>query len=1122
MVATQLVDACAGALVVVSEHAPTGWGRAVRDELARRARNVDNRLLLVVLTDDGAAQLPVAEVVPAKEKGSTSAVELDIELAALGVDDVQRWWSAMVQQDDFVRQDRFSDLANLDRWWESTRRCAPDLGSNPSLSDEAAQLLDFAVHAHQALSPAQRDALLGTASSLAGNELVDAAVATITPNGYLVADDDILARPLTPMAKRQLAQALSNTAEGYRGDSWSLMRAAELHASLGEVQLAEAKAFEALNALGDAVAREDLWRRWDGILQRMTEDAATQTADVDQASSGGAPHLERFIRATEQALSLGDGDRADRLARRAMSIAGDDFEVLLLHGRASHAQGDATTAALSLTRAIAKAGDEGERAQACALMAQVRYTAGDVAQASRYANEAIKNATDAETRLDGRNVIGKLLLAKEAWAEAEQHFASDAYDSNRAGNRQYELRARLNRAISLLYLGRREQAREMLQQVAADAERYAVPRALGFALSNLATVAILEHQYEHALGLSERAIEMCRRFEPRSGLVLPVTILVELRLRLGLVDEAEHGLRFGIQTCGPSLPLSLYAHFAKVNASIQLLRGSTSAAAREIATAISGATCAADLPLLAQCHRVAAEIALYDGDVARARTALDAAGALRHTLFGNAELAVLEAECARQAGEPYKVLSREALVLAQQAADTESLRNAHLLLFHAYRGDGDDASAQSHLRAAVGERDKVAHSLSPSLRQQYLRRRTFDEIRELELSTAFDAPETERSVRVPKRPVGGQARAGESGGRKLAGDSPPIRALRGTIKRIAATDATVLISGPTGSGKELVAEAVHRASAHADGPLVKVNCAALVETLLLSELFGHEKGAFTGASTRRRGRFEVAEGGTLFLDEIGDISPRTQVALLRVLQDGTFERVGGCSQLRANVRIVCATHRDLPAMVERGEFRQDLYYRLCGVVLEVPSLQERISDLPLLVTALLGGHGTSVGSQNKNITLSRSARHGLARHNWPGNVRELENALRVATLFAADSEIELADFTDNVESLRYLASETSPASQIEPARPSGSQPADAHDSLPPPSSSTDLVYAEIRTGTKLADMKRKLEQECIARALVESGGNITRAAALLGMKRPRLSQLVKQYKLASVLEDIKS
>jgi sigma-54 specific flagellar transcriptional regulator A len=303
----------------------------------------------------------------------------------------------------------------------------------------------------------------------------------------------------------------------------------------------------------------------------------------------------------------------------------------------------------------------------------------------------------------------------------------------------------------------------------------------------------------------------------------------------------------------------------------------------------------------------------------------------------------------------------------------------------------------------------------------------------------------------------------------------------------------------------------------------------------LSELFGHEKGAFTGASARRRGRFEMAEGGTLFLDEIGDISPRTQVALLRVLQERTFERVGGTTPLRANVRVICATHRDLRAMVERGEFREDLYYRLRGITLEVPALRARIGDLPKIAEHLLGRIALERNEQKKR--LATDAIELLCRHRWPGNIRELENVLRAVSLFAEGGVITAADIIDNVDDLRAVARNversTGPLSQA-PLRPSllppppstatsiAASPAfetdddDVSEMLPEDeANATAVAYAQVRQGAvSLSDMKRQIERDCIARALTETKGNITRAAAILGMKRPRLSQLVKQYGLS--------
>jgi sigma-54 specific flagellar transcriptional regulator A len=328
----------------------------------------------------------------------------------------------------------------------------------------------------------------------------------------------------------------------------------------------------------------------------------------------------------------------------------------------------------------------------------------------------------------------------------------------------------------------------------------------------------------------------------------------------------------------------------------------------------------------------------------------------------------------------------------------------------------------------------------------------------------------------------------------MVGGSRAMRALRTSISKVGPSEATVLIVGESGTGKELVADAIHAASTRACGPIVKVNCAALVETLLLSELFGHEKGAFTGAVGRKRGHFEQAHSGTIFLDEIGDISPKTQVALLRVLQEHTFERVGGHTTVEVDVRVICATHRDLRRMVEQGSFREDLYYRLCGVSLAVPSLRERLDDLPELCANLLRRVASEQGHAPKR--LASEALSALGRHGWPGNVRELENALRAASLFAESDSIGLRDLCDNVEALRYLG-DTPSVPPVSYTRVAGSP--------------SEVVYAQVRDGTSLPDLKRALERECIERALAEADGNITKAAALLGMKRPRLSQLVNQY-----------
>jgi two-component system NtrC family response regulator len=241
----------------------------------------------------------------------------------------------------------------------------------------------------------------------------------------------------------------------------------------------------------------------------------------------------------------------------------------------------------------------------------------------------------------------------------------------------------------------------------------------------------------------------------------------------------------------------------------------------------------------------------------------------------------------------------------------------------------------------------------------------------------------------------------------IIGDSGGMQEVLSLVRRVAASDATVLVRGESGTGKELIAKAIHHASGRAAGPLVRVNCAALPEALLESELFGHERGAFTGAVATRKGRFELAEGGTLFLDEIGDLPAHLQVKLLRVLQEREFERVGSSQPIPVDVRVLAATHRDLEARMRAGEFRDDLYYRINVVTITLPPLRERREDIPLLIDHFLA---TFAGKNGKPIRgLSREARDALLRYDYPGNVRELENLVERAVVLTRDDVIGLAD-----------------------------------------------------------------------------------------------------------------
>jgi transcriptional regulator with GAF, ATPase, and Fis domain len=242
-------------------------------------------------------------------------------------------------------------------------------------------------------------------------------------------------------------------------------------------------------------------------------------------------------------------------------------------------------------------------------------------------------------------------------------------------------------------------------------------------------------------------------------------------------------------------------------------------------------------------------------------------------------------------------------------------------------------------------------------------------------------------------------------GDEIVGKSPALREVLFQVGQVARTDSTVLLLGETGVGKELIARAIHSRSNRVDQPLITVNCAALPPSLIESELFGHERGAFTGAVSRKIGRFEVADGGTILLDEIGDLAPEIQVKLLRVLQAGSFERLGSSETRTVDVRVIAATNRDLDAMVERGEFRDDLYYRLGVFPIHVPPLRERREDIPLLVWYFVSVLQTRLGKAINTIT--PETMDALTAYDWPGNVRELQNVVERAMILSRSERLEL-------------------------------------------------------------------------------------------------------------------
>jgi two-component system response regulator HydG len=295
------------------------------------------------------------------------------------------------------------------------------------------------------------------------------------------------------------------------------------------------------------------------------------------------------------------------------------------------------------------------------------------------------------------------------------------------------------------------------------------------------------------------------------------------------------------------------------------------------------------------------------------------------------------------------------------------------------------------------------------------------------------------------------------------------------VKRAAGSDSTVFIFGESGTGKELVARALHKASPRASGPFVKVNCSALAESLLESELFGHEKGAFTGAHQRRMGRFELADGGTIFLDEIGDISPAIQLKFLRVLQEREFERVGGEKTLTTDVRVVTATNKDLRAAVDEGQFREDLFYRLHIIPIELPPLRDRPGDVIPLVNHFVEKLQKRTRSRAHGVEESVLKR--LQSYSWPGNVRELENVIEHALVFAERAIITVADLPPMIGGS---------------AAPSG----------------FDLAAVEAQS---LPDVLEELERDLICAAFEKAEGVKTETARILGIKPSALYYKLEKY-----------
>jgi DNA-binding NtrC family response regulator len=319
---------------------------------------------------------------------------------------------------------------------------------------------------------------------------------------------------------------------------------------------------------------------------------------------------------------------------------------------------------------------------------------------------------------------------------------------------------------------------------------------------------------------------------------------------------------------------------------------------------------------------------------------------------------------------------------------------------------------------------------------------------------------------------------------QIIGTSEPMQEIFEIVDRVADTPSTVLITGESGTGKELIARALHENSGRKNAPYIRVNCAAIPPTLIESELFGHEKGAYTGAETAKPGRFELAHGGTLFLDEIGEISLEMQVKLLRAVQEGEFERIGGIVTTEVDVRLITATNQDLRKRIEEGLFRDDLFYRLNVVHVHLPPLRERPDDIPLLVDHFLDKFNVRLGKEVK--TLDKDTLAALTAYEWPGNIRELENVIERCVLFCDGDILKLEGLPAEVTKIKHSRIEDRP-----------------------------LFRADLESGLKdqVKAATANLERQLINKALEQTGRNVTRTARLLKISRKSLQTKMKDFKL---------
>ncbi|MDP3277042.1 MAG: sigma 54-interacting transcriptional regulator [Deltaproteobacteria bacterium] len=805
--------------------------------------------------------------------------------------------------------------------------------------------------------------------------------------------------------------------------------------------------------------------------------------------------------AVETARAAGRPSDAQRVVEMARNAAPENATLAKLEAELSLAVGalDACEAALKQARLLDDASVPTLRGQIDAIAAEHAFQRGALGAAEQFAQAAIDHTPDTSSvHVQARNTLTKVYLWRgdldRAWDWTQEHIATA-----RERNATTEiLRGIINLGVIAVRRGDLDDAARHFETARSLSSRGGSMMIRGVLRENQAVLAHLRGHFGEALTLYQEALGILIRVGHRQFLARVANNLGELYVQVGESARARRMCDYAAQV-GRGFARGLVAEGLLLRGQIELYDGHHDQARSALHEALAMFAQTGEKARAAEAHVLLARVALAEGELTRARAALehidedvDATG-----VRVASERLKITAELKRAEGLDGTEQARAALVLAERAGDTDLRLRIHVLTGKSLLDRGDIAGARVQMDAAIALREQLLSRVGEALRDTYessLERAGLSKLRaqieqtheRLTPQLSSDQPRPAR-VSITDDLLGG-----------LIGSGAAMSALRRLILRIGPADTTVLLRGETGTGKERVAEAIHRSSRRRNGPLIKVNCAAIGEGVLLSELFGHEKGAYTGAVGRRKGRFEAADGGTIFLDEIGDISLAMQTALLRVLQEHTFERVGGNTPIRVDVRVIAATNKNLEQAMRTGQFRDDLYYRLADITVKLPPLRDRLEDIPQLAAHFLMMEAAA--GQLEPKPLSPAALRRLSEHAWPGNVRELSSKLRNALVMSEGDMIEELDLDLPTPEAKSWDRDNGPVAGTE-------------------RNEIELVYERIRDGgIPLFEMRKELERGCIERALHEAKGNITRAAALLGMKRPRLSQLVREHGLAKGTE----